>query len=168
MANSAPRTPTIGGSSQLDRIEAQLGRIETRLERADPLLAQLPGLLATFGNTIDDIAGRDGEVNFDLRLRRALAVIVKLGDPGLLEALERLLEPETMAVLADAGAQLPSAAADPGEARGVFGLVGVLREPEVQRATSFLIHFARRLGRTLDARDSNSPGAVTEREEAQS
>jgi uncharacterized protein YjgD (DUF1641 family) len=194
-------------TSQLDRIEAKLDRLQTALDRAGPLLDTLPDLLATVGNTVDDLAARDGHAHMDERLRRGAAVLAKLSDPTLLAALERLLErgealgklveqleqlpgyvamvgdtfddlvavgrtrgidPEVMLrglfesglletrsveLMAGAAAELPRAAEAPREQYGLFALVRVLREDEVQRALSFLIHFTRRLGRLLEERD---------------
>lgn len=194
-------------TSQLDRIEAKLDRLQTALDRAGPLLDTLPDLLATVGNTVDDLAARDGHAHMDERLRRGAAVLAKLSDPTLLAALERLLErgealgklveqleqlpgyvamvgdtfddlvavgrtrgidPEVMLrglfesgvletrsveLMAGAAAELPRAAEAPREQYGLLGLLRVLREDEVQRALSFLIHFTRRLGRLLEERD---------------
>jgi uncharacterized protein YjgD (DUF1641 family) len=128
-------------TSQLDRIEAKLDRLQTALDRAGPLFDTLPDLLATVGNTVDDLAARDGNAHMDERLRRATAVLAKLSDPTLLAAIERMLD------------QLPPAAEAPREQFGLLGLLGVLREDEVQRSLSFLIHFTRRLGSLLEEHD---------------
>jgi hypothetical protein len=197
-------------TSQLDRIEAKLDRLQAALDRAEPLLPLLeavPSLLATVGNTVDDIAEHDGNANMDQRVRRGASVLAKLSDPVTLTGIERLLEhrdalvrladfvdhlpgyvavvgdsfddlvsqgrargidPEQMLralfesgvlearsveLLSGAVAQLPRAAEAPSEEFGLIGLLRVLREDEVQRALSFLIHFTRRLGRVLDDHD---------------
>lgn len=131
-------------SDQLDRIEAKLDRLQAALDRAAPLLDVLPDALATVGNTIDDLAARDGAARMDERLRRGAAVLARLTEPELLATLE---------LLTGAAAELPRAAAAPSEELGVIGLLRVLREDEVQRALSFLVHFTRRLGRLLDEHD---------------
>ena len=141
----------ISAMDQLDRIEAKLDRLQSTLDQASPLL-ELPNLLATAGNTLDDLAARDGNAQFDARMRRALRVLVALSEPEVLGALERLLAPGFVELLADAAAELPKAADAPLEERGVLGLARVLHEDEVQRALSFLVHFIRRLGRVLDER----------------
>ncbi|MFO7563320.1 MAG: DUF1641 domain-containing protein [Enhygromyxa sp.] len=194
-------------TDQLDRIEAKLDRLQAALDRAGPLIDTLPDLLATVGNTVDDLAARDGQARMDERLRRGAAVLVKLAEPELLGSFERLLEqrealarlvdfldqlpgyvamvgdsfddlvavgrtrgidPEVLLralfdsglleagsveLLAGAAAELPRAAEAPSEEFGLVGLLRVLREDEVQRALSFLIHFVRRLGRLLDERE---------------
>lgn len=140
-------------ATQLDRIEAKLDRLQASLDRTGSTLELLPDLLATFGNTIDDLAARDGTATFDARMRGGLALLVRLGDPALLAALERLLDPSTLRLLADAAAELPAAAAAPSEQLGVVGLIAALRDDDAQRATSFLVHFIRRLGRALGERD---------------
>jgi hypothetical protein len=194
-------------TSQLDRIEAKLDRLQAALDRAGPLIDAFPDLLATVGNTIDDLAAHDGHASMDQRLRRGAAVLAKLSDPTILAGIERLLghrealtkiadlvdhlpgyvaivgdsfddivevgrargiDPEVMIralfesglletrsveLLSGAAAELPRAAQAPSESFGVVGLLRVLREDEVQRALSFLIHFIRRFGRLLDERD---------------
>jgi uncharacterized protein YjgD (DUF1641 family) len=154
MSDLTPSSPS--GGTQLDRVEAKLDRLQLTLDRFGPALDQLgavDGLLATLGNSFDDLAARDGNASFDARVRRAVAVLVRLADPQLLTALERLLDPRTITLLADAAAELPNAAAAPSEDHGPLGLVAVLREDEVRRATGFLVHFARRLGRVLEDRE---------------
>ncbi|HLT37061.1 MAG TPA: DUF1641 domain-containing protein [Enhygromyxa sp.] len=195
-------------TDQLDRIEAKLDRLHAALDRAGPLIDSLPDLLATVGNTVDDLAVRDGHARMDERLRRSAGVLGKLADPEVLGALERLLEhrealgkladlverlpgyvamvgdsfddlvdvgrargidPEVLLrglfdssllearsveLLAGAAAELPRAAAAPSEQFGLVGLLRVLREDEVQRALSFLVHFTRRLGRLLEELDN--------------
>ncbi len=140
--------------AQLDRIEAKLDRLQAMLDRAGPLgplIDALPDLVATVGNTVDDLAARDGHARMDQRLRRVAAVLVKLSEPQLLAGLERLLgHSDALFELAD---ELPPAVVAPAEDHGVFGLLAVLREDEVQRALSFLIHFTRRLGRLLAEHD---------------
>ena len=201
-------------TSQLDRIEAKLDRLQAALDRAGPLIDTLPDLLATVGNTVDDLAERDGPAQLDARMRRAAGVLIKLSDPELLGAVERLLEhreglaqvvdlvaelpayiavagdsfddlvaqgrqrgidPEVMIralfesrvlearnveLLATVAGELPKAADAPSERHGLLGLVGVLREDEVQRALAFLIHFLRRLGSRLDERDRSPQPAL--------
>lgn len=194
-------------TTQLDRIEAKLDRLQVALDRAGPLIDAFPDLLATVGNTVDDLAGRDGHAHMDQRVRGGAAVLAKLSDPTILAGLERLLEhrealvqladlvdqlpgyvatvgdsfddlvevgrargidPEVMLralfesglletrsveLLSGAAAELPRAAEAPSETFGLVALLRVLREDEVQRALSFIIHFIRRLGRLLDERD---------------
>jgi hypothetical protein len=144
-------------ATQLDRIEAKLDRLQASFDRTGSTLELLPDLIATFGNTVDDLAARDGNANFDARMRGGVSLLVRLGDPALLAALERLLDPHTLALLADAAVELPPAAAAPGERLGIVGLLGALRDDDAQRATSFLMHYLRRLGRALGERDRQQP-----------
>ena len=136
-----------GGMSQLDRIEAKLDRLQASLDL-------LPDFVATLANTFDDLAADEGEAYFDERVRRALVLLVRLGDPELLGSLERLLDPKALRVLADATHELHNAASAPPEEHRLLGLLTVLRETEVQRTTSFLVHFLRRVGRALSERDN--------------
>lgn len=102
-------------TSQLDRIESKLDRLQAALDRAGPLLDTLPDLLATVGNTVDDLAARDGHAHMDERLRRGAAVLAKLSDPTMLAALEHVVD------------QLPPAAEAPREHFGLLGWNGMLR-----------------------------------------
>jgi uncharacterized protein YjgD (DUF1641 family) len=138
-------------SSQLDRIEAKLDHLQAALDRAGPLLdllakhrdflEQLPGYLATVGDSFDDMVavGRMRGIDPEVMLR------------GLFES--GLLETRSVELLAGAAAELPRAATAPSEEFGLVKLIRVLREDEVQRALSFLIHFTRRFGRLLDELD---------------
>jgi uncharacterized protein YjgD (DUF1641 family) len=128
-------------TSQLDRIEAKLDHLQAALDRAGPLLEQLPGYLATVGDSFDDLIarGRTHGIDPEVMLR------------GLFES--GLLEARSVELLAGAAAELPRAAAAPSEELGLVKLLRVLREDEVQRALGFLIHFIRRFGRLLDELD---------------
>jgi uncharacterized protein YjgD (DUF1641 family) len=138
-------------TSQLDRIEAKLDHLQAALDRAGPvldmlakhreLLEQLPGYLATVGDSFDDMValGRARGIDPEVLLRA-------LFESGLLET-------RSVELLAGAAAELPRAAAAPSEEFGLVRLLRVLREDEVQRALNFLIHFTRRFGRLLEELD---------------
>lgn len=127
------------GAAVLARLSdpALLARLEQLLELVD----QLPGYVAMVGDSFDDLVtvGRARGIDPEVLLRG-------LFDSGVLEA-------SSVELLAGAAAELPRAAEAPSEDHGLIGLLRVLREDEVQRALSFLIHFTRRLGRLLDDRD---------------
>ncbi|HVH99410.1 MAG TPA: DUF1641 domain-containing protein [Enhygromyxa sp.] len=105
------------------------------------VLDQLPGYVATVGDSFDDLVadGRARGIDPEVMLR------------GLFES--GLLEARNIELMAGAAAELPRAAEAPREHYGLLGLLRVLREDEVQRALSFLIHFTRRLGRVLEEHD---------------
>ncbi len=64
-----------------------------------------------------------------------------------------LTDPQTMSVLTDVGSSLlegkAAAEADPRGPRGVFGLMRVVKDPDVSRGLGFMIHIARAFGKRL-------------------
>ncbi|WP_165703841.1 DUF1641 domain-containing protein [Enhygromyxa salina] len=135
-----------GGAAVLAKLTdpAVLGPLEQLLERGAELgklvafLDALPGYVALLGDSFDGLieAGRARGIEPEALLR------------GVFES--GVLEQRSVELLAATAAELPRAAAAPSEHHGLLGLLRVLREDEVQRTLSFLIHLSRRLGRVLD------------------
>ena len=102
------------------------------------VLEGLPGLVATAGDTFEDLVARGKGRGIDPE-RIGAAV---LGSD--------MLRAENIELLARAVGELGKAADVPTPPVGVVSLLMTLREPEVQRTLGFVLQFARRLGAVLD------------------
>lgn len=69
-------------------------------------------------------------------------------------------EPEVAKIIAQTGRAMSAAARDPeahsDESRGVFGLTGLLKDPDIARTLNFIISFARHFGGNLDGDGADS------------
>ena len=63
-------------------------------------------------------------------------------------------EPEVIKIVSRTGRAMAAAARDPeahsNEARGIFSMTGLLKDPEIARTLNFIISFARHFGGDLD------------------
>ena len=129
---------------------AVLGPLEQLLERGPELaklvafLDALPGYVALLGDSFDGMveAGRARGIDPEVMLHAVF-------ESGLLET-------RSVELLAASAAELPRAAAAPSQRYGLLGLLRVLREDEVQRPLSVLIHLSRRLGHVLEEHEPSA------------
>lgn len=140
-------------------LTALLDRID-RLERLLDLSDQMPGLVATLVDVVDAEYARATDAGYDPEqtVRRTVDALKRLGDLFRTDEFQALLDsgvldPKALRVVGSLGTALveSQAEASRGEtpSRGLFGLLGALRDPDVQRAAGFLTSFARRFGRQL-------------------
>jgi hypothetical protein len=140
-------------------LERVLGRAD-EIERLTALAEQAPEALATAVDAFDAEMARLVERGHDPEqaIRQAVAAIGRLGELFRTDEFEALLDsgvldPETLQVVGNLGSALVESQkeAERGATprRGFFGLLGALRDPDVQRAIGFLTGFARRFGRQL-------------------
>jgi uncharacterized protein YjgD (DUF1641 family) len=144
---------------------AALGAV---LDRADQLehLAELadtaPEAIATVVDILDAEYARISAQGGDPEqvLRQTVGALGRLGDLFRTDEFEALLDsgvlnPEALQAVGSLGTALAESQqeAQRGEipSRGVFGLLGALRDPDVQRAVGFITTFAKRFGQKLDA-----------------
>jgi uncharacterized protein YjgD (DUF1641 family) len=144
---------------------AALGAV---LDRADQLehLAELadtaPEAIATVVDILDAEYARISARGADPEqvLRQTVGALGRLGDLFRTDEFEALLDsgvlnPEALQAVGSLGTALAESQqeAQRGEipSRGVFGLLGALRDPDVQRAVGFITTFAKRFGQKLDA-----------------
>jgi len=138
-------------------------RTAAQLHQALDLAEQLPGLVAGVTDTVDGVVARLSEagVDVDERIRVSLGVLDRLTDPKAMTQLNRMLEilvrPEFLKVVSgdaveivgDASAAMVEARGGEAEPVGPFALLRSLKDPDVGRALSFGLRFARRFGRVL-------------------
>jgi len=105
------------------------------IELALALAQQMPGFVAAAVDTFDDAASRLSErgIDVDARARSMLGTIEGLTSPAMIAATHALLEAER----------------EPPPRLGMFGLLGALRNPDVQRALGLAVRVAERVGAAL-------------------
>lgn len=74
----------------LTRIDARLDQLERRLGQLEATTSALPAALSVAANTLDNLARRTGEAEFDARLRAALSLVERLSEPRVAAGLEAL------------------------------------------------------------------------------
>ncbi len=150
-----------------DRARRALGLIEalTRPETLDSLgrmvglLRDLPGLLATAVDTLDDEARRaaDSGIDLDRGLRQGVRAALRLAQSFGEREIDRLTEfldsnvlhPAALRTVGDAGCALAEARGSAPPRIGLFGLLAALRDPAVQRAVGFMVQVGRAFGATV-------------------
>jgi uncharacterized protein YjgD (DUF1641 family) len=142
---------------------AALERILDRSDQLDELTAlaeDAPDAIATVVDILDAEYARAAAQGYDPEqtLRRAFGALSRLGELFRTEEFEALLDsgvldPEALQVVGSLGSALVESQkeASRGETprRGFFGLLGALRDPDVQRAIGFVTTFAKKFGRNL-------------------
>ena len=138
---------------------AVLDRAE-HLERLAELAETAPDLIATVVDILDAEYARAAEHGYDPErlLRQTLGSLRRLGDLFQSDEFEALLDsgvldPEALQTVGSLGSALVESQkeADRGETprRGFFGMIGALRDPDVQRAVGFVLSFAKKFGQAL-------------------
>ena len=138
---------------------AVLDRAE-HLERLAELAETAPDLIATVVDILDAEYARAAEHGYDPErlLRQTLGSLRRLGDLFQSDEFEALLDsgvldPEALQTVGSLGSALVESQkeADRGETprRGFFGMIGALRDPDVQRAIGFVLSFAKKFGQAL-------------------
>jgi uncharacterized protein YjgD (DUF1641 family) len=141
---------------------AVLDRAE-HLERLSELAASAPDLIATVVDMLDAEYARAAETGYDPErlLRQTLGSLGRLGELFQSDEFEALLDsgvldPEALEAVGSLGSALVESQkeAQRGETpqRGFFGVIGALRDPDVQRALGFVMSFAKKFGRALNNR----------------
>ena len=144
---------------------AALGAVLDRaehLERLSALAEDAPDAIATVVDILDTEYARAAERGYDPEqiLRRSFNALGQLGDLFQSDEFEALLEsgvldPEALQAVGSLGSALVDTQKEArrGETpqRGFFGLLGALRDDDVQRAIGFITTFAKKFGRNLQA-----------------
>ncbi|MDX1407091.1 MAG: DUF1641 domain-containing protein [Saprospiraceae bacterium] len=164
-------------ASILREILNRMDRMEAHMEELRSLSTQIPGLMAIGVDTLDEAVGQwqDNGVNVEHRMKHAARLLELATTDETVRQLETLLEIserlpgllsiavdslDEMAMEADldgimktataAGTALAKTHAEPGtQIRGIFGLLRALRDPDRQRAMSFLMNFLKHFGKQL-------------------
>lgn len=147
--------------------------LETLIQRLPQLakLAQLadevPNLLASLGDVFDDFQQRCQRQGIDLEgsmvngLHAALWLGCNVDEEDLARLGELLksdlLSHESISVIGNAANALSAAEKENAQATqpkqiGLFGLMGVLRNPEVQKAVAFAAKFGEEFGRNMNSK----------------
>jgi hypothetical protein len=152
-------------TEQQARLEALLARLEHvlgALEPVLPLVARAPDMIATAADSFDDLVaqGKRVGIDFDERLRGSLHVLERLTHPATRRQLEVLLDRlpalERLAPMLDALPNAVDRAQHDAQPLGLFGLLGALRDPAMQRTLGLGVAVAR----ALDAHTPPATGAA--------
>lgn len=128
-----------------------------RLAQALDLLDQAPAAVAMVSDVVDQLAAR---LDMDARVRAGAEFVDRATRPEtmarltsmfevLLEAESGMLHPEAVRTLGTLARAIVAARAGSVQPMTLFGLLGALREPEVQKAMGFLVTLGRGVGREL-------------------
>jgi uncharacterized protein DUF1641 len=130
------------------------------LERGEDVLTSMTKGIGQLGRVGADALGKSlGKVDLDdlkaasIQLQGMLPVVRDFVDE--LGSLQKagFFEPEVVGILGRTGRAWASAARDPransAETRGIFNLIGLLKDPEIARTLNFFISFARHFGGNL-------------------
>lgn len=148
----------------LARLERRMERIEATLAKLDGMTAQVPVAVATVTDIVDSVVARLAErgINIDDRLHALLRAADHLTSPRALDSLASLLQSEVFAhqtteVIGRMGRAIVQAEHEAAPL-GTWGLLRALRDPEVRRATGFLVAMARHFGSELEDVKQLPPG----------
>ena len=141
---------------------AVLDRAE-HLERLSALAETAPDAIATVVDILDAEYARAAEHGYDPEhlLRQMIESLRRLSDLFQSEEFEALLDsgvldPEALQAVGSLGSALVESQKESqrGETprRGFFGLLGALRDPDVQRAIGFIVSFAKKFGQNLNGK----------------
>lgn len=147
----------------LERLERRVAQLGDAVHRLEAATAQVPAMVATVTDIVDGVVARLAArgIDVDDRMRALLRAADHLTSPRALDALASVLSSEILAhptteVIGRMGRAIVVAEHE-AQPVGVWGLLGALRDPEIQRAAGFLIAMARRFGEEL--RSVPQPGA---------
>jgi uncharacterized protein YjgD (DUF1641 family) len=142
---------------------AALGAVLDRaehLERLSALAEDAPDAIATVVDILDAEYAKAAQKGYDPEqiLRQAFSSLSRLSELFQSDEFEALLDsgvldPEALQAVGSLGSALVESQkeAQKGEIpkRGIFGLFGALRDPDVQHAIGFITTFAKKFGRNL-------------------
>ena len=121
------------------------------LQQGLQALSDAPGLISMVADIMDEQIGTATQEGIDIgmRLKGLLALANRLSDPNTTASLEHVLEPRAVAAIGALGTAIAESKNQSHSPVGPLGLIRALRDPDVQRATSFLVAIAKRMGQEL-------------------
>ena len=116
------------------------------------------GAFATGADFVDETASKAASAGVDVepRLSSLLSLLMQLTEPENMKALQtligRLPQLAELAKLTDALSAVQEKTANSKEKQklGMFGLLGALKNPDVQKAVAFAAQFGEEFGKTID------------------
>ena len=121
------------------------------LQEGIDTLSAAPGLFSMATDIVDaqmDSAASTG-IDIGARAKGFLTLANRLSDPNTTTALEHVLEPRAVSAIGALGTAIAESKDQPHNPVGPMGLLRALRDPDVQRATSYLVEIAKRMGQEL-------------------
>lgn len=135
----------------IEKLVQHIGNLEPAVEA----LGELPGMVAMFGDIFDesikDLARQGIHVeavaqNLAHGIRRSAELVETDSFSVLMDS--AILEPSTLRVVSKLGEAMAEAQ-NSERSVGMFGMLGALGDPDVKRATGFLLDMAKHLGKNL-------------------
>ena len=134
------------------------------LARLAELVQQLPGVVGTIGDIVDDYQLRceSRGIDFEKALTNGLNALLYVGSQVEDEHLRRIgdllgsdiFNPHALNVVDNAAKSLNTAQQEvcgsSADRVGLFGLLGALRDPQIQRSLAFAIQFGKCFGNNID------------------
>ncbi len=141
-----------------------------QLARLAAMAREMPNLVATLGDVLDEYQTQlaDQGIDVEKALANGLQATLYLGSQIDSTHLQRLgellasdvLNPHAVAVVDTAARSLSDAREHvceaPAKGVGMFGLLGALRDPQIQRSLAFAVQFGKCFGRNLDDKATES------------
>ncbi len=139
-----------------------------QLARLSKLANEMPNILATIGDVIDSQQQRCAAQGIDVEkaIGNGVHAALFLGSHVDSEHLQRIgdllgsdiFNPHAVSVVDNAAKSLTNAQENicesPSKRIGMWGLLGALRDPEIQRSLAFAIQFGKCFGKNLDNQQS--------------
>jgi hypothetical protein len=166
IAVAPPSTSTadLAPTATLQAIEERTRVLADVAEGLRPLIAlaqQAPALVAIAMDSFDDAVrtARDKGIDVERGVLNGAEAALRFGatmDAQKVRELDALLNsgvlaPATLRIVGELGRALTETAAAPPSPAGLVALLRALGQPDVQRALGFLVTFAERFGRRLNA-----------------
>jgi uncharacterized protein YjgD (DUF1641 family) len=144
------------------------------------VIDQAPGLMSMIADTFDEYAVQSAQsgITIDQRLKGLIALFNQITEPGMVEKIEQLVSisnqlpglvamgidtidevargtdlmgPQNISLLTSAmKANQYAHSVPPSKVGGIFGLLKVLKDEEVQKMLGFMINFAKAFGKEMD------------------
>jgi uncharacterized protein YjgD (DUF1641 family) len=150
---------------QATALVERLTRPETleMLQQALDVAESMPGMMAAAVDAVDELAAQAAARGVDLETLMHQLVDTAQGMTRLATSpeVQQLLESDMMSkgaltALSSAARALAVAREDDGPTKvGIFGAMGAMRDPDVQKAVAFGLRFARGFGQNCDALNAN-------------
>jgi Protein of unknown function (DUF1641) len=162
VAVAPPEHGHVVTDASFQALAERVDSIGRTLDALKPLLAladQAPALLATIGDSADEIARRAIDAGIDLEkgVIQGAGAALRFGatmDAEKVKSIEALLQsgvldPRALLVMGELGRALAATAEHEPPRMGLGALLKALRRPDIQRALGFLVTFGERFGRGL-------------------
>ena len=113
----------------------------------------LPGLVSMATDMVDEqISGANTQgIDLGQRIKSIVLLTGKLTDPQTIASMDHILDPVAMETVGALGSAIAKCKNQPLQPLGLLGMARAFRDPDVQKAASFLIEIAKSMGQELNS-----------------